>query len=167
MLHRILRISSAALFVLAAALTQAQDRPPNIVLMFTDDQGYGDVGCYGAEGYETPNLDKLAAEGAKFTDFYVSSPVCSASRVALLTGCYHERVGISGALGPSSKNGINANEVTLAEICKQKGYATCALGKWHLGRPAKFLPTNHGFDEFFGNLYHLNAEEEPENVDYP
>lgn len=171
MIHRILRISSAAALLLAASLTQAQDRPPNIVLMFTDDQGYGDVGCYGAEGYETPNLDKLAAEGARFTDFYVSSPVCSASRAALLTGCYHERVGISGALGPSSKNGINADEVTLAEICKQKGYATCALGKWHLGRPAKFLPTNHGFDEYFGipysndmwpyhpNVLHLPMEE--------
>lgn len=126
---------------------------PNVVIMFTDDQGYGDVGCFGAEGYETPNLDQMAAEGARFTDFYVSSAVCSASRVALLTGCYHERVGISGALGPQSTNGINAKEMTIAELCKQKNYATAAFGKWHLGRPEKFLPTNHGFDEYFGLPY--------------
>ncbi len=131
----------------------AQNRPPNIVVMFTDDQGYGDVGCFGAQGYKTPNLDQMAAEGIRFTDFYVSSPVCSASRVALLTGCYHERVGISGALGPKNTHGIHENEVTLAEICKQRGYATAAFGKWHLGRPEKFLPPNHGFDEYFGLPY--------------
>jgi arylsulfatase A len=144
---------------------------PNVVLMFTDDQGYGDVGCYGAEGYKTPNLDRLAVEGVRFTDFYVSSPVCSASRAALMTGCYHERVGISGALGPSSKLGLHPDEVTLAEICKAKGYATAAIGKWHLGRPEPFLPVNQGFDEYFGlpysndmwpyhpNVLHLPIEE--------
>lgn len=164
-------LSTISAFALLGASGLAQDKLPNIIVMFTDDQGYGDVGCYGATGYETPNLDRLAAEGVRFTDFYVSSPVCSASRVALLTGCYHERVGISGALGPNSKIGINADEVTLAEICKQKGYATCAIGKWHLGTPEKFLPTNHGFDEYFGlpysndmwpfhpNVLHLPMEE--------
>ncbi|MFT5466953.1 MAG: arylsulfatase A [Verrucomicrobiales bacterium] len=164
--------SALAFFLLATvAVLHGQDRPPNIVVMFTDDQGYGDVGCYGAEGYETPNLDRLAAEGIKFTDFYVSSPVCSASRAALLTGCYHERVGISGALGPNSKIGLNPEETTIADLCREKGYATCAVGKWHLGRPEQFLPTNQGFDEYFGlpysndmwpyhpNVLHLPMEE--------
>ncbi|MEM0968339.1 MAG: sulfatase [Verrucomicrobiota bacterium] len=133
------------------ALTE--ERLPNIVVMFTDDQGYGDVGCYGAEGYETPHLDRMAEEGVRFTDFYVSSPVCSASRAALLTGCYHERVGISGALGPSSLQGLHPDEVTLGELCQAKGYATAAVGKWHLGRPKEFLPLQHGFDEYFGLPY--------------
>jgi len=141
---------SLAVFLSVAV---AEEPLPNVVIMFTDDQGYGDVGCYGAEGYETPNLDRLAREGVKFTDFYVSSPVCSASRAALLTGCYHERVGISGALGPKSKTGLHPDEVTLAEICQAKGYATAAVGKWHLGRPEPFLPPNHGFDEYFGLPY--------------
>tara|TARA_R110002096_G_scaffold100173_9_gene222017 strand:+ start:4488 stop:5936 length:1449 start_codon:yes stop_codon:yes gene_type:complete len=142
-------------FAALASLTcaTAQERPPNIVVMFTDDQGYGDVGCYGAKDFKTPHLDQMAAEGVRFTDFYVSSPVCSASRAALLTGCYHERVGISGALGPASKTGLAPEEETLAEICKQRGYATAAIGKWHLGRPSQFLPTNQGFDEYFGLPY--------------
>ncbi len=126
---------------------------PNIVLLFADDLGYGDLGCYGAADYETPSLDRLAREGARFTDFYVSSPVCSASRAALLTGCYHERVGISGALGPGSRIGLNPEETTLAEISRSRGLATAAIGKWHLGRPEAFLPLQHGFDEFFGLPY--------------
>lgn len=144
----------AILFALTlAASAQPAARLPNIIVMFTDDQGYGDVGCYGAKSYQTPNLDRLAAEGVRFTDFYVSSPVCSASRAALLTGCYHERVGISGALGPGSPIGLNPEEVTLAEICRQKGYATKAIGKWHLGRPESLLPTSQGFQEYFGLPY--------------
>ncbi|MFN9916294.1 MAG: sulfatase-like hydrolase/transferase, partial [Pirellulaceae bacterium] len=96
---------------------------PNIVLFYIDDMGYADIGPFGAKAYPTPNLDRLAREGRCFTDFHVSSAVCSASRAALMTGCYHERVGIIGALGPSSRLGIAAQEVTLAEICKQKAYA--------------------------------------------
>ena len=142
--------SVALVLLLSVHLTAA---PPNVVLMFTDDQGYGDVGCFGAEGYETPNLDRLAAEGARFTDFYVSSPVCSASRAALLTGCYHERVGIQGALGPKTPHGLNPEETTLADLCKLKGYATAIFGKWHLGRPEHLLPPSHGFDEYFGIPY--------------
>ena len=95
----------------------------------------------------TPNLDKMAKEGRKFTDFYVTQAVCSASRAGLLTGCYNVRIGILGALGPKSNIGINPNEVTIAEICKQKGYATGCFGKWHLGHHKKFLPLQHGFDE--------------------
>ncbi len=131
----------------------AANRLPNVIIIFTDDQGYADVGVFGAKGFATPHLDRLAQEGRKFTNFYVAQPVCSASRAALLTGCYPNRLGIHGALGPLAKHGINANETTLAELLKQKGYATGMAGKWHLGRPAEFLPVHHGFDEYFGLPY--------------
>jgi len=148
----------AGLVALAAVpQTQAADegtrRPPNIVLLFADDLGYGDVGCYGAKGYATPHIDRLAREGIKFSNFYVAQPVCSASRAALLTGCYPNRLGIHGALGPAARHGINAGEMTLAEVVKQKGYATGMAGKWHLGHHPQFLPTHHGFDEYYGLPY--------------
>lgn len=126
---------------------------PNVVLIFTDDQGYGDVGCFGAKDFATPNLDKLAKQGVRLTDFHVSQPVCSASRASLLTGCYANRIGIHGALGPNARHGISADEVTLAEVCKSKGYATGMVGKWHLGHHPQFLPTKHGFDSYFGLPY--------------
>ena len=129
------------------------DRPPNIVIIFTDDQGYADVGKFGAKGFKTPNLDRLADAGAVFRNFHVAQAVCSASRAALLTGCYPNRLGIHGALGPASKTGLSSNETTLAEIAKQRGYATAIFGKWHLGDSPEFLPTRHGFDEFFGLPY--------------
>ncbi len=142
------------LLTLAFALnTQAQKRPPNIIVIFIDDMGYADIGPFGAKGYATPHLDRMAKEGRKFTDFYVTQAVCSASRAGLLTGCYNVRVGILGALGPKATHGINSNEVTLAEICKQKGYATACYGKWHLGHHKKFLPMQHGFDDYFGLPY--------------
>ena len=128
-------------------------KPPNVVIMFMDDMGYADIGPFGAKDYPTPNLDRMAQEGRKFTDFYVTQAVCSASRAGLLTGCYNVRIGILGALGPKSNIGINPNEVTIAEICKQKGYATGCFGKWHLGHHKKFLPMQHGFDEYFGLPY--------------
>ncbi|MBI2925031.1 MAG: sulfatase [Verrucomicrobia bacterium] len=127
--------------------------PPNIVLIFADDLGWGDLGCYGARGFRTPNLDRLAEQGTRFTSFYVSQPVCSASRASLLTGCYANRLGIHGALGPNAKHGIHKNEVTLGELLKSRGYATAIFGKWHLGRPVEFLPTRHGFDEYLGLPY--------------
>ncbi|MBL9113745.1 MAG: sulfatase [Verrucomicrobiaceae bacterium] len=126
---------------------------PNVVIIFCDDLGYADIGPFGAKGYSTPHLDRMAAEGTKFTNFHVSQPVCSASRASLLTGCYSNRLGIHGALGPSARHGIANEEVTIAEVMKQKGYVTCAVGKWHLGHHAKFLPTRHGFDEYFGLPY--------------
>jgi len=132
---------------------QAAPPLPNIVIIFTDDQGYADVGVFGAKGFQTPNLDRLAREGCKFTNFHVPQPVCSASRAGLLTGCYPNRIGIHGALGPNASHGISDNEVTLAHLLKQKGYATGMAGKWHLGRPVQFLPTHHGFDEYFGLPY--------------
>jgi arylsulfatase A len=134
------------------AVVQAE-RLPNVVIMFCDDMGYADVGCFGAKGYETPNLDRMARQGVKFTNFHVASAVCSASRIALLTGCYNTRVGIRGALGPKNDFGINANEMTIAELTRQKGYATAIYGKWHLGHRKPFLPTNHGFDEYYGLPY--------------
>jgi len=134
----------------AAAATNAR---PNIVIIFTDDQGYGDVGAFGAQGYETPNLDRLAAEGAVFRNFHVAQAVCSASRAGLLTGCYPNRIGIHGALGPKSRTGLNASEMTLAELVKQRGYATALFGKWHLGCVPELMPLRQGFDEYFGLPY--------------
>lgn len=166
----------AALAVSAA--TRSQDRPPNVVVIFVDDMGYADIGPFGGE-VPTPNLDRMAKEGMRFTDFSVATAVCSASRAALLTGCYHRRLGISGAFGPRAKVGLNPDETTLAELCKQKGYATACFGKWHLGHHPKFLPLQHGFDEYFGLPYsndmwplhpayaHLPTEAERRKRGYP
>lgn len=142
-------------FSLPAVRTTAAevDQRPNVVIIFTDDQGYGDVGCFGAKGYSTPNLDRLAAQGTKFTNFHVSQPVCSASRTSLLTGCYANRIGIHGALGPNAQHGINDEETVIAEVFKGQGYATGMAGKWHLGHHPQFLPTRHGFDEYLGLPY--------------
>ena len=128
-------------------------RPPNVVLVFIDDLGYGDVGAYGASGFTTPNLDRLANEGKRFTDFYASQAVCSASRASLLTGCYAERVSIRGALGPFAEVGLSVEEETIADLLKGRGYATGMVGKWHLGHHAEYLPLQHGFDEYFGVPY--------------
>ena len=148
-----MKILLANFLFLFPALGLWAKRPPNVVIMFMDDMGYADIGPFGAKGYPTPNLDQMADEGRKFTDFYVTQAVCSASRAGLLTGCYNVRVGIMGALGPKSTIGINPKEVTIAEICKQKGYATACYGKWHLGHLKKFLPMQHGFDDYFGLPY--------------
>ena len=144
--------------VLGLALTlpglhAAEEKAPNVVVIFCDDLGYADIGPFGAKGYQTPNLDRLAKEGIKFTNFHVSQAVCSASRAALMSGCYNNRIGIHGALGPGSKIGINASEMTMAEMFKQKGYATGMAGKWHLGDAKQFLPIHHGFDEYLGLPY--------------
>jgi arylsulfatase A len=139
---------------------------PNVIIIFTDDQGYGDVGVFGAKGFTTPNLDRLAREGCRFSNFHVSSPVCSASRSSLLTGCYPTRVGINGALSPSVQHGLSTNEVTIAKLLKQKGYATGMAGKWHLGHLPAFLPMRHGFDEYYGlpysnDMWPLHPEAKP------
>ena len=130
-----------------------EKHPPNIVIIFTDDQGYQDLGCYGSPDIKTPHIDQMAKEGMRFTNFYVSQPVCSASRASLLTGCYANRVGISGAYSPYVGKGLDPSEETIAEILKSKGYATACYGKWHLGSEEKFLPANQGFDEYFGIPY--------------
>lgn len=136
------------------AVRKRNENPaPNFVIIFTDDQGYADVGCFGAERLETPNLDRMAAEGVRFTDFYVAAASCTPSRAALMTGCYPQRVGLPHVLGPNAKIGINSEERTIAEILKPLGYATACYGKWHLGHHPQFLPMRHGFDDYFGLPY--------------
>lgn len=130
--------------------TVSEDRPPNVVIFFIDDQGYQDLGCYGSPDITTPNIDELARQGARFTDFYVAQPVCSASRAALMTGCYPSRVDVMGAYGPRSRRGLNPDETTIAEMLRSVGYATACYGKWHLGHQPEFLPLAQGFDEYFG-----------------
>jgi arylsulfatase A len=126
---------------------------PNVVIIFTDDQGYQDVGCFGAKGFTTPNLDNMAVEGMRFSNFYVASAVCSPSRAALLTGSYPVRVGVPSVLHPVSPTGLDPSEITIAEILKEQGYATACVGKWHLGDHSSMMPTNQGFDEYFGLPY--------------
>jgi arylsulfatase len=146
-----------AFWILAITLTGntswAFDNRPNIIVVFADDLGYGDLSCYGQKRYSTPNIDSIATNGVRFTDFHSSQPVCSASRASLLTGCYANRIGIHGALGPAAKNGIHDDEVLLSEMLKSQGYKTCAVGKWHLGHHQKFLPLQHGFDRYLGLPY--------------
>ncbi|WP_346856495.1 sulfatase [uncultured Draconibacterium sp.] len=129
------------------------EKTPNFVIVFIDDMGYGDIGTQGATGWTTPNLDKMAAEGMRFTNFYSAQPVCSASRAGLMTGCYPNRIGFSGALFPTSQVGLNPQETTIAEMLKEKGYTTGIFGKWHLGHLKEFLPLQHGFDEYLGLPY--------------
>jgi arylsulfatase A-like enzyme len=126
---------------------------PNIIIILMDDMGYGDIGRNGANQYETPNLNKLANQGMQFTWYYCPQAVSSASRAGLLTGCYPNRIGFAGALMPWAEVGINSEETTIAEVLKTKGYATGAIGKWHLGHHTKFLPLQHGFDYYYGLPY--------------
>ena len=147
-------LSIVAVFSLpASAAETTDDRLPNFVIIFIDDMGYSDIEPFGSEGIETPNLNKMAQQGMKFTDFQVSSAVCSASRAALLTGCYHKRISVDGAIMPEQIRGLHPDEVTIAELCKRKGYATACFGKWHLGHYPEFMPNRQGFDEFFGLPY--------------
>ena len=140
------------LFVAAVTPTVAADKP-NVVLIVADDLGYGDVGCYGATDIRTPNLDRLAKEGTRFTSFCVAQPVCTASRAALMSGCYPNRIGLAGALNHTSTTGIHPDELLLPELCQSKGYATAHYGKWHLGTRPVFFPTRNGFDEWAGLPY--------------
>ncbi|MEQ1824537.1 MAG: sulfatase-like hydrolase/transferase [Pirellula sp.] len=130
----------------------AADSKTNVVVLFVDDLGYGDIGPYGATKQATPNLDRMAKEGMKLTSFY-AAPVCSVSRAQLLTGCYGARVSVPGVYGPGSANGLHPNEVTIAERLKERGYATMCIGKWHVGDQPEFLPTKQGFDHYFGIPY--------------
>lgn len=138
---------------MAAMAPKPASKTPNIVLFFIDDMGYGDLSVTGALGYKTPNIDKLASEGTRFTNFMAAQAVCSASRAALLTGCYPNRVGVAGAFGPKQGLGLNPNEETIAELLKANGYTTGIFGKWHLGSDSIFLPLKQGFDEYYGVPY--------------
>src|SRR5215468_12684060 len=146
----------------------AQQAKPNILVIMGDDIGYWNISAYnrGLMGYRTPNIDRLADEGAIFTDYY-GQQSCTAGRAAFITGQSPLRTGLLKVGLPSAKEGLSAEDPTIAELLKPLGYATAQFGKNHLGDRNQFLPTVHGFDEFFGNLYHLNAEDEPEHPDYP
>lgn len=141
---------------------QAAD-PPNIIVIFADDLGYGDVGCYGAKGYETPVLDRMANEGMRFTDFSTSSSICTPSRAGLLTGRFAQRWGHNGRVYfPFSDDGMPPEEITIAEVLKEAGYQTGIVGKWHLGHKPKYLPLNQGFDYYFGIPYSNDMWRDPE-----
>src|SRR5262245_49296256 len=160
-----------SLCVLAAAMmtaaTACAQPKPNILVIMGDDIGYWNISAYnlGMMGYQTPNIDRLAAEGAIFTDYY-GQQSCTAGRAAFITGQSPLRTGLLKVGLPSAKEGLSAEDPTIAELLKPQGYATAQFGKNHLGDRNEFLPTVHGFDEFFGSLYHLNAEDEPEHPDY-
>ena len=150
--------------VSAASEKQHPERP-NIVIIYADDLGYGDLGCYGSPTIATPNLDRMAAEGLRFTDFYSAAEVCTPSRAALLTGRYPIRSGMVGkrrVLFPNSKGGLPAAEITLAEALKEKGYATAQIGKWHLGIHEGSRPQEQGFDLSFGLPYSNDRDARPE-----
>jgi len=151
-----------------AAALSAQSAPrPNVVLIFADDLGYADLGCYGSPNIRTPRLDRMAAEGARLTSFY-AQPVCGPSRTAILTGCYPPRLSLSQNLGPQSRTGLHPNEVTLARSLKSAGYATAMFGKWHLGHKPPYLPTKHGFDRYYGLPYSNDMwPYNPRNVEEP
>src|SRR5512147_2046247 len=149
--------------------TQAQDQPkkPNILIIWGDDIGYWNISAYnqGMMGYKTPNIDRIANEGALFTDWY-GQQSCTAGRACFITGQVGFRTGLLKVGLPGAKEGLKERDVTIAELLKAQGYSTAQFGKNHLGDRDEQLPTAHGFDEFFGSLYHLNAEQEPENPDY-
>lgn len=163
--------AALALTISASGLAIAQDagpERPNILMIMADDIGWSNVSAYnlGIMGYRTPNIDSLAEDGALFTDWY-GQQSCTAGRAAFVTGQSPIRTGLTKVGLPGADIGLRAEDPSVAEFLKHLGYATGQFGKNHLGDKDEFLPTNHGFDEFFGNLYHLNAEEEPENPDYP
>ena len=151
--NKTLKYLSTLLVLFLFGCSKSIEKSPNIVFILTDDLAYADLSSYGSEFLETPNLDKMADDGVKMTSYYAAQAVCSASRAAILTGCYPNRLGISGAFGPKSKRGINPDEFLLSEMLKENNYKTGIFGKWHLGDAEKFLPTNHGFDEFYGILF--------------
>jgi arylsulfatase A-like enzyme len=156
-----MKISSIAIVFMYSALcglAAAAEPKPNFIIIFTDDQGYGDLSCFGGKHVSTPRIDQMAAEGAMLTSFYVAAPLCTPSRAGLMTGCYPKRVGMAtgsnfAVLLASDKKGLNPAEITIAEVLKSAGYKTGMFGKWHLGDQPEFLPTKQGFDEFFGLPY--------------
>ena len=162
---KLFKFSFLILLVCFSCQMPIKKNSPNIVFILTDDLGFEDLSSYGSKITQTPNLDKLAREGALLKSYYSTQAVCSASRASILTGAYSNRIGFSGALGPNSKKGINPNELLLSEMLKKQDYNTAIYGKWHLGDNKKFLPTNHGFDDFFGILY--SNDMWPFHAEYP
>ncbi len=156
-----------AVWLITCTTASAQTKKPNILVIWGDDIGWSNVSAYnmGMMGYSTPNIDRIAKEGILFTDYYAQQS-CTAGRSAFITGQHPLRTGLLTVGLPGSTIGLQAEDPTIAELLKERGYMTGHFGKNHLGDLNKFLPTVHGFDEFFGSLYHLNAEEEPEVRDY-
>ncbi len=160
-------ISLIFTFGSTVSVIMAEESKPNFIIIFTDDQGYGDLGCFGSTKIKTPNIDRMAKEGRRFTNFMVASPVCTPSRAALLTGCYPKRVGMhQHVLFPSSNKGLNPEEYTIGDHLKKQGYATAAFGKWHLGHHPETLPQNNGFDTYYGIPY-SNDMNHPDNRGKP
>src|SRR5262252_5667026 len=161
-------IASALVVVATTMSAPGADKKPNILVIFGDDIGQANISAYtkGVMGYRTPNIDRIAKEGMIFTDYYAEQS-CTAGRSSFITGQCTLRTGLSKVGIPGATVGLQARDVTLAQLLKPMGYATGQFGKNHLGDRNEYLPTVHGFDEFYGNLYHLNAEEEPENFNYP
>ena len=153
----------AAMGLAAGSAVAAEEKKPNILVIFGDDIGQSNLSAYthGLVGYKTPNIDRIAKEGILFTDYYAENS-CTAGRATFITGQSAFRTGLTKVGVPGAPIGLQARDITIAQALKPLGYATGQFGKNHLGDRDEFLPTNHGFDEFFGNLYHLNAEEEPE-----
>lgn len=152
MTNRLIKNLALTIGIVGTLGVQAK-KPTNIIVILMDDMGYGDLRANGAMGYDTPNIDRMVRNGMLFTHFYSPQAVSGASRVGLITGCYPNRLSMFGAPGPNSKTGISAKETTMAEMLKEQGYATAIYGKWHLGDRPEFLPTRHGFDEFYGIPY--------------
>lgn len=153
-------MSTKAFLCALSLAASASAAPPNIILINCDDLGYGDLGCYGAKDIRTPHLDRMAAEGTRFTDFSVTSALCTPSRASLMTGKYPGRVGLAtGVLRPDARNGLADSESTLAEVMKSAGYATGCIGKWHLGFVPGMRPMDQGFDSYYGVLHNLDRHE--------
>ncbi len=152
-MKKLFLIAPVILGILVFSFVPKRNTKPNVILIFMDDMGYGDLSSYGATGYYTPHIDKIGLEGVRMTNFLAAQAVCSASRAAILTGCYPNRVGITGALFPNSPIGLSSEETTLAEMFKEAGYRTAMFGKWHLGDKEEFSPVNHGFDQYYGLPY--------------
>jgi len=148
-MYRIFLAVTVLSLTVAQLHAQSEERKPNFIVILADDLGYGDLSCFGAEDIATPNIDRMAAEGAKFNSFYVS-PVCTPTRAALMTGSHSTRVGIGGVMFSRNNHGLNLDEITLPELLKDQGYATAIIGKWHLGNQDMFQPLNHGFDYWYG-----------------
>jgi arylsulfatase A-like enzyme len=164
-MKRLLRLLCALIIGATSLATSPADAAPrpNVILIFIDDMGYGDVGFNGATVPQTPNLDQMAAEGMKFTDFYVGCAVCSGSRTALLTGCHYQRLSMNAVLFPNSDHGLHPDEVTIADMLKETGYRTACVGKWHLGHLPPCLPTYQGFDSYWGIPYSNDMWIDPAN----
>ena len=152
---------AACLLTASNLFAQEEKRPPNVIIIFTDDQGYQDLGSFGSPKIKTPHLDRMAKEGRRFTSFYSANSVCSPSRAALLTGCYPTRVNVPSVLFPRHREGLNPDETTIADVVKSAGYATACIGKWHLGHLPPLLPTFHGFDQYYGIPYSNDMKIDP------